>query len=175
MSLRPIQPGDLRSILRWRSNPDNTRYWITQDVPALDDLERQMELKRACGDITRLIDDENCKAIGYVDLFGIDSEHRHAELSIMIGEPDQQGMGYGREALELTLSLAFSSSDDDGLGLHKVSLCVVEENNAARRLYRACGFQEECRLREDFYRDGAWHDQILMSILQREFYARHRG
>jgi RimJ/RimL family protein N-acetyltransferase len=55
-----------------------------------------------------------------------------------------------------------------GLGLNKVYLSVFAENIAARRAYARCGFREDGVLREDMLRDGAWHDQILMSVLARE-------
>jgi RimJ/RimL family protein N-acetyltransferase len=49
--------------------------------------------------------------------------------------------------------------------LHKISLTVLAENHAARRLYEKVGFVEEGRLREVFRRDGQWLDKVTMGLL----------
>jgi RimJ/RimL family protein N-acetyltransferase len=87
----------------------------------------------------------------------------------MIGKRESWGKGYAREALSVLLGYLFQSHDDNGLEMHKVKLAVFSENAAARRVYQACGFREDGILRDDMFRAGEWHDQILMSILEDEF------
>ncbi|HEX3722720.1 MAG TPA: GNAT family protein [Nitrolancea sp.] len=67
------------------------------------------------------------------------------------------------------LEHAFGPVAGGGLGLNKVYLAVFAENVAARRAYRSSGFREDGLLREDMFRTGIWHDQVLMSVLAREF------
>lgn len=170
--LVPLAEGHLEAVRRWRSDPEVTRYWITQAVPSMDELQGWLERNRQPGSLLWLIEDEQGAPIGHISLFGIDPTHRHAELALMIGERRVWNRGYAREALRVLLGHAFAEREDGGLRLHKVWLTVAAENLAAQRVYLACDFHEEGALREHMYRDGSWHDEVVMSILDREWAAR---
>jgi RimJ/RimL family protein N-acetyltransferase len=174
LGLRALQESDLPAVLRWRSDSEVTKYWVTRDVPTLDDLREWLAENRRSGSWTWVILDERGDLIGYTDVFGISREHQHCELSLMIGERDRWGSGYARETLMVLLQYLLSAAETGGGGMHKVSLSVFAENIGARRAYEACGFQADGVLREDMWYDGRWHDQILMSVLADEF-QRTRG
>ena len=78
------------------------------------------------------------------------------------------GQGYGTEAAELMLWLAF-----DRIGLHRVGLSVFEFNERAIGSYEKVGFQVEGRDREAISRDGQRWDELTMGILAPEWQARH--
>jgi diamine N-acetyltransferase len=170
--LRPLVDEDLSAVRRWRSDPEVTRFWITRDVPTLDDLRQWLAENRRTGSLTWLIEDDRGHAIGYSDVFGIDREHRHCEISLMIGEPGARGQGYGSEVLSVLLCYLFEPHDARIPPMHKVSLAVFEENTIARRLYERTGFQTDGVLREDMWYDDRWHDQFVMSLLAHEFLSR---
>jgi RimJ/RimL family protein N-acetyltransferase len=167
--LRRLIETDLPAVQRWRSDPEVTRFWVTRQVPTLDDLKHWLAENRRSGSLTLLIEDEAGQPIGYSDVFGISAEHRHCELSLMIGEPGTRGRGYGYESLRVLLAYLFAPRDERIPPMHKVTLSVFEENSAARRLYERCGFRVDGVLREDMWYDGQWHDQLLMSVLAEEF------
>lgn len=167
--LIPLTEEHLEAVRRWRSDADVTRYWITQAVPTPAEILAWFSWNQASGTLTWAILAQDGSPIGYTNLFDIHEEHRKAELSLMIGERDYWGQGYARDALAALLRHAFTPRDRGGLGLHKIYLAVFVENAAARRVYAACGFREDGILRDDIYRDGRWHDQVLMSVLEHEF------
>jgi RimJ/RimL family protein N-acetyltransferase len=169
VTLTPLKRNHLLAVRRWRSDAEVTRYWITQHVPTFEELKDWLRQNQMAGSVTLAILDETNAPIGYADVFNIDEDNRKCEIALMIGERERWGRGYAREALTKLLERLFSDSGERGAGMHKVTLAVFAENEAARRLYRACGFREDGVLREDIYRDGRWHDQILMSILDFEF------
>ncbi|HEY7357566.1 MAG TPA: GNAT family protein, partial [Ktedonobacterales bacterium] len=68
------------------------------------------------------------------------------------------------EAVRLLLDYAFRLRN-----LHKVWLRVVSTNERAIRAYRACGFVEEGRLREQTWGDGRYVDDVYMGILRTEW------
>ena len=174
ITLAPLTAQHLDAVRRWRSDPDVTRFWITQAVPSAAELRAWLVGNRRAGALTWAILAAGGRPIGYTNLFDRDRENRHAEVALMIGERAEWGRGYAREALRVLLRHAFAPPAQGGLGLHKVVLSVFAENAAARRVYRACGFREDGVLRDDMYRDGAWHDQVLMSVLEEEFAAADR-
>jgi RimJ/RimL family protein N-acetyltransferase len=169
--LRALVVDDLPHVQRWRSDPEVTRYWITRVVPTMDDLRDWLQINQQSGSWTWLIEDERGIPIGYSDVFGINIEHRHCELSLMIGERSRWGSGYAKESLMVLLGYLLGDVSVLGAGMHKVTLSVFAENVAARKAYQAWGFREDGVLREDMWYDGRWHDQILMSVLADEFRA----
>lgn len=171
VQLIELDESHLPAVQRWRSDPEVTRYWITRDIPTIVELTDWLHLNRLSGSVTLAILDEHDAPIGYTDVFSIDREHRRCEIALMIGERGSWGRGYAREALTALLQYLFASLEGGGQGMHKVTLAVFAENLAARRVYQACGFREDGVLRDDMYRDGEWHDQVLMSILEHEFNA----
>ena len=101
--------------------------------------------------------------LGEIVLNDIDEVVRSARLRLVM-RPGYRGRGYGTEAIQLVLGLAF-----DGLGLHRVGLEVLSINTRAHALYENLGFQVEGRLR-DAHRDGdRWCDGIVMGILEDDY------
>ena len=101
--------------------------------------------------------------IGHVRFHGKSTQDRRAALAVGIDDPACLGKGYGTEAIMLALGHAF------GQGLHRVSLRVLSNNFRAIACYRKCGFVEEGREREAAFVGGAWCDDVIMGLLDREF------
>ncbi len=163
-----LGPEHFEAVRRWRSDPEVTRFWITQDIPDQAAIERWYARNQADGALVWAILSEG-EPIGYVTLFEVDEVNRKAELALMIGKRSAWSHGFAKEALATVLRHAFTPVETGGLGLHKVWLSVFAENMAARRAYQSIGFREDGVLREDMFRDGTWHDQLLMSVLDDEF------
>lgn len=107
--------------------------------------------------------------IGVVSLMNLSDTHASADLSVILGRPEDRERGYGTEAIELILRYGFEE-----LNLHRVALSVFAFNNVAIAAYEKIGFSEEGRLRGALHRDGARHDAILMSILASEWRGNRR-
>jgi len=103
---------------------------------------------------------------GAVFLFDVREDGRKARLAIGMYSPRFLGRGLGTEAIRLVLGYAFGT-----LGMHRVDLKVLADNDRAVAAYRACGFVVEGRERESCFVDGAWHDDLVMGVLDREFAA----
>jgi RimJ/RimL family protein N-acetyltransferase len=84
-----------------------------------------------------------------------------AELGIIIGDRAYWGRGYGREAVSLLVDYGFRMHN-----LRKVWLTVYAGNERAVRCYRAAGFIEEGRQREQVWSGGRYQDQVYMAVFQ---------
>ena len=110
----------------------------------------------------RALDDD--RLLGFVAVVGIEWPNRHGWVAIGLGDPAERARGFGTEAMGLVLRYAFHE-----LGLHRVSLDVIADNQPAIALYRSLGFIEEGRLRERVLRDGQRTDLLYMGLLARDW------
>ncbi len=102
--------------------------------------------------------------IGNISVWGADLKNRDGELAIIIGPKELWGQGLGTEAVRLMLDYAFRE-----MNLHRVHLHVHAPNKRAIAAYEKCGFEIEGRMREAYFRNGEWHDRLLMAILQADW------
>jgi RimJ/RimL family protein N-acetyltransferase len=171
--LRRHVPGNLAAFRRWYGDPEIARLARYQDAPMTPgDIDRFFQ-QRLSGTGTfamaiHLRDGD--RLIGSCALSQLDGDNGSALFHITIGEKDCWGRGYGTEATRLMLGHAFGT-----LGLHRVALAVFAFNERAIRSYRKVGFVEEGRSREAIWRDGAFWDEIQMSVLEREWRATRGG
>ena len=107
-------------------------------------------------------EDEQGQIAAFAILQGLQSEHRSVELKrIIVRTPNQ---GIGSKLLNIVAERAFGE-----YGAHRLFLDVFVTNDRARHVYRSFGFREEGIMREVFYRDGAYHSLVLMSLLESEY------
>jgi RimJ/RimL family protein N-acetyltransferase len=104
------------------------------------------------------------KPIGVISLTNLSEANDSAELSVIVGHPEDRHHGYGAEAIDTILRYGFEE-----LSLNRVGLSVFEFNEEAISTYEKLGFRKEGRLRQALKRDGAFRNAILMSILESEW------
>jgi RimJ/RimL family protein N-acetyltransferase len=121
-------------------------------------------------DLRLAVDTKNGDHIGAINLHRVHAEDRKAGLGIIIGEKAYWNGGYGRDAIETLLRFAFHE-----MNLHRVWLQVVVGHERGIACYRRCGFREEARHRQGFYKHGRYWDYLVMGILRCEFDELHSG
>ena len=97
--------------------------------------------------------------IGRCGFTRVDWKNRYAELGILIGDRDFRGIGYGPEAIRLLCRFGFEE-----LNLHKIKASVFDFNLPAIRCYEKCGFKKEGLFEKEIFREGSYHDVVLMSL-----------
>jgi RimJ/RimL family protein N-acetyltransferase len=102
--------------------------------------------------------------VGVISLMNLSEANESAELSVIVGHPEDRNHGYGAEAIERIVRYAF-----DDLGLNRVGLSVFEFNEPAISTYERLGFEREGRFRRAVKRADGFHDAVLMSVLRDEW------
>ncbi len=102
--------------------------------------------------------------IGGCGINHVDWKNSVAVVGIFIGDEAYHSKGYGTEAMSLLVKFIFEE-----MNMNKVKLSVYGFNHRAKRSYEKCGFKEEGVLRQEIYREGQYHDEIIMSILRSEY------
>lgn len=169
--LRPLEREDLLLVRRWANDPEIRR--LTGEVNPMSRAGADEFLERVKNDRDRVwfivALKENDRVIGEAGLLRMFHPWRTTDLSLIIGEKDAWGRGYGREAILLLLDYAFGC-----LSFHRVAVGVVGFNQRAIRFYEKVGFEREGVQRDGYYYDHAHHDFVMMSILQDEYRTLHR-
>lgn len=168
--LTAAEPDDAAILTRWFNDPTFDHAagsGYVYPIPQTRWEEWEKEFNTGLKEVEfriRPLKEGGSRLIGYIRLSGIGWTNRSASLSIGIGDPNDQGKGYGSEAIEMILKYAFNE-----LNLNRVSLVVYSYNAKAMRLYERLGFVEEGRKRQAVYHDGRYSDEIGMAILREEW------
>jgi diamine N-acetyltransferase len=125
-------------------------------------VERHVRMLGDPGAVYIVAEDQLRQIAAFAILQGLGSEHRSVELKrLVVGVPNQ---GTGRKLLTVVAERAFGE-----LRAHRLFLDVFVTNDRARHVYEMFGFRKEGVMRDAFYRDGAYHSLVLMSLLESEY------
>jgi len=102
--------------------------------------------------------------IGYAGISNISKFNKSGEYFIFIGDKTQWGRGISTEVTKQILEIGFNK-----LGLNRIMLTVSEPNIGGVKSYLKAGFKQEGILREASFRDGQFHNKIVMSVLKSEW------
>lgn len=170
---RAWERSDLDAFMRWFNDPEVTVN-LGNAYPALSRMQEERFIEGAALDERlrhyAIVLREGDRLIGNCSFHEIDTQHRSAEIGIVIGEKEYWNQGYGREAVGMLLEIGF-----EGLGLNRISLRCCDFNVRGLRSYAAAGFVEDGRLRRSHFVAGSFHDMVVMSVLADEYWARKRG
>lgn len=167
--LRRHVPANLAAFHRWYADPEIARLARYQATPMRsEEIERFFAARVVGPDALAMAVHEGAtdRLIGSCAFSQLDGENGSALYHITIGESEAWGQGFGTEATQLMLDLAFGT-----LALHRIALYVFEFNERAIRAYRRAGFVIEGRSRESILRDGRWWDELAMSVLVTDWQA----
>lgn len=169
--LRRVDPVlDLEDRYRWMNDPEVLRYLgMLPRRLSRDEVRRYLESCAAStGEMVEFaIVALEGRHIGSCALRNFNLTAHTAEYSVLIGEPEYRGKGYGTEVTRLVAEVAFEQ-----LNLNRIWLHVHTENIAGLRAYERAGFTREGLLRQHGYKDGKYYDVVVMGMLRSEYEAR---
>ena len=172
--LRGLRDDDLPALAKWEMDPGRMATLSSWVAPPSEAAAKERIAKWSANDKDDLgfaienLDDPPV-LVGNIGLWGVRPKDREATIGIALGR-EYIGRGYGTDAMRVIVDYGFRE-----MGLHRIQLCVAPFNPAAIRAYEKAGFVEEGRHRESVWHDGRWYDEVLMSILDREWSARGSG
>ena len=162
--LRAFEREDAERCYRWMNDPNivrtlKSRYpiafqnemeWLDRAIHA-SAAERHFAIERK--------DDRT--HIGNASIHDIEWVSRVASFGLFIGEPSAWNRGFGGDAIRTLVRFAF-----DEMNLRKLRIDVFDYNDRAKHVLETQGFVQEGRLRAEFYRDGAYHDIVILSTFR---------
>ena len=168
-SLRPMGMDDVDRISSWFSDFDDVALFERNlPVPVSPEYVRETwKTALAFADPPRALwfiaEDQDNTPAGVCGLQSINYIHGDAVIPIFVG-PDVRRKGLAVAISISVIDLAFYK-----LRLHRVTTFFREDNDATRAITSKLGFQEEGRLRQASYSDGAHKDMIQVGLLKSDW------
>lgn len=162
--LRAFEREDAERCYRWMNDPNIVRTLKSRYPIA---FQNEMEwLDRAMhGSATErhfAIERKDDRThIGNASIHDIKWVSRIAAFGLFVGEPSAWNRGFGSDAIRTLVRFAF-----DEMNLQKLRIHVFDYNDRAKHVLESQGFVQEGRLRREFYRDGAYHDIVILSTFR---------
>lgn len=161
VSLSPLTINDIgERYLSWLADPEVTiGTEISSGARLIDDARVYIEnsLLSPCDAMWRI----NYGAAGHVGnirLSGINRRHRRSRIALLVGEKAVWGQGVGSAAIDLLSQHAFQ-----GLGLHKLTAGIYQNNIGSRRAFEKAHYMHEATLQDEALFDDEFIDVWLMS------------
>ena len=165
ITLRDLSRDDIPTINKWRQDPEVSdgigapRRFIGLDVDLkwYDDYlaRRGSGIEVRCAVLLA----DSGELAGMVSLTRIDYLHRNAEYNAMVGAT--RGRGVGTAATKAMVRHGFFD-----LNLHRIYVSIVRDNVASIKMCANAGFREEGIIRDGAYKNGRYHDMVLMGVLK---------
>ena len=161
LEFSPVQVEDFDDLITLRNDPST---WSSLTDPLPLSREKQQDWLRSTNTSRdRFYWSVRSKTEGFVGVVRMD-EYAPLHRNIRIGAdvvPRLRGRGYGKQIYEAVIAWCFGQ-----LNVHRIWLLVLDTNARGQALYSKMGFQAEGKMRQAIWRDGAWRDYVMMSLLE---------
>ena len=168
ITLKPLLKENILSFYKWINDDEVIRYSLS----AFLKINTKKEIDKWYSELME--DKKNInlgvflertnELVGYAGISSISEINKSGEYFIFIGGKQFWGKGIGTEVTRKILKIGF-----DNTNLNRIMLTVSELNIGGVKAYEKSGFKVEGRLRQACFRDGEFHDKIIMSLLKSEW------
>jgi RimJ/RimL family protein N-acetyltransferase len=165
--LAALDPVNLEVSLGWFNDPEVRMWLLTGHIPLTIASEAAFYSRMEASETDHVFEIhllDSGRYIGNCGIHGVSLPHRTGEIGIVIGETQYQNQGYGRDALLTLLRFGFET-----LGVHRLCIRAVADNERAVHLYGSIGFTEIGRERQAVYLHGRFRDHIVWDMLEEEW------
>ncbi|HXR64421.1 MAG TPA: GNAT family protein [Ktedonobacteraceae bacterium] len=168
--LRSLELDDLTLFWGWFADREVINYSLGTWLFPWSKSETENWLQQTLRDKETLtlgvVERATGKLIGYAGISSVSRVNHSGEYYIFLGDKGSWGKGFGTEVTKLIVHYGFAS-----LNLHRIMLTVSALNIGGVKAYTRAGFRQEGVLREASFRDGAYHDKLVMALLRSEWEA----
>ena len=167
VALRLVLEEDIPTYHSFMNNPEVTQFLAAYLPISLNQEHEWYEkvCKPKPDDMTfAIVDKENDVLIGAIGLHKIDRQNLTATTGASIGDQSYWGKGYGTEAKMLLLEFAFNE-----LNLRKIYSEVIGYNDRSVAYSKKCGYVEEARIPEHYFRKGKYWNKIVLAVYREKW------
>ncbi|SHH67647.1 Protein N-acetyltransferase, RimJ/RimL family [Clostridium collagenovorans DSM 3089] len=168
IKLRSLKNQDKTYFFSWLRDQDVIRYSLSifQNMKTHEDISLWFDniLLDNSTYNKAIFDNSTGNLIGYAGICNLSKTNLSGEYFIFIGDKDYHNKGIGTYVTKEIIKYGF-----ENLNLNRIMLTVSNENIGAVKAYTKANFKQEGVMRQASYRDGKFHDKIIMGILKDEW------
>lgn len=171
--LRPMEKADLETVAAWFRDVEDLAFFDRTSRIPLNLLQTEeiwgdaICASRDCGKCWFIIEADGV-SFGMVGLEAISHVNRDAVVPVFVDKSVRR-QGVAVRAIALILDLAFRQ-----LGLNRITSYYRADNHSSRDLISQIGCRIEGTMRQAWFADGAFHDMIVVGMLQQEWADRRK-
>ncbi|NQU55382.1 MAG: GNAT family N-acetyltransferase [Bacteroidetes bacterium] len=160
ISLRPLEPKDIELLYEWENNIEiwelsNTKTPFSKHILAQYLLESAKDIYET-KQLRLIIQNEDLKPLGAIDLFDFEPYHLRAGVGVLIHNNSDKNKGYASDALK-----ALSNYTFEILGLKQLYANITTDNTNSIKLFEKSGFKQ-IGIKKDWIKTtSGWKDEIL--------------
>lgn len=172
--IRQLETGDEEFLYKWWNDGEmmghaGFPFGTMQSKEAIKkNIQEEIENYNTFPDKKRFIicKKDTMKPIGEINYCSWDKRSQKCEFGIKICEIEEQGKGYGKDALYNFIDFLFRN-----LNLNKIELTSMIDNKRAHSLYKKLGFKEIGIIRDGYFdsRSGLFSNVMYMDLLKSEW------
>ena len=161
--LRPFKTADSETMADWLPEKRQFAMWCAGK------FQYPLTAQQVRNHVESMEKEENAwvmaalngegELVGHFIIRKVDYEQNSAHLGFIVVDPDKRGRGCGNEMVSQAVKYAFEI-----LGMKRVTLSVIESNQAAYACYQSIGFKEEKRKEKGYIYEGEDWTICLMAI-----------
>lgn len=159
--LRAVEPEDVDAMYCWENDPEVWRVSGTASPLSRHQLQRFVDEQRfdiyATRQMRLMIESEQGRAVGTLDIFDFDPQMHRFGVGILIYDRSDRRRGYASAAIA-----AVQRYGRDTLGVHQIWCSTEASNDASRELFLGAGFEECGRRRDWIWTPEGYRDEIMM-------------
>lgn len=165
--LRAIEEDDLELLRDMVNDSEIENLVVGWSIPVSKQAQKNWfdRSKNDHNNIRVIIEDKENGSVGMANIVNIDWKNRVAFHGIKISSKASRGKGIGTDAVMAIMRYAF-----DELQLNRLDGAIIDYNIPSKKLYSKCGWKDEGVKRKYIYKNGKYHDLIILGILKEEYY-----
>lgn len=161
--LRAVEPEDVDLLYVWENDCAVWPVSGTTEPFSRSQMQRFVDRQQNGvgilndGQLRLIVETNEGRPVGSIDLFEYDPIHRRAGLGILIYERSDRGRGYAADAVE-----ALTRYARETLRMHQLWCNVGADNEASLRLFEGAGFTRIGVKRDWLWRPDGYHDEVML-------------
>lgn len=168
VTLKAVELEDLDLLNKWGNDPEIQNWLGGWHFPTNTNDIQKWQVSLSVNSLNQRfsIYTDELGLIGTANLVDIDWKNRNAFHGMLLGDKEIRGKGYAVDTVMAIMRYAFEE-----LGFNRLDGSIIEYNIASIKMYIGkCGWKEEGRQRNWYFRKNQYWDRILVGITKEDYF-----
>jgi RimJ/RimL family protein N-acetyltransferase len=168
--LRTVKMSDLDTFFNTEIDFDTgdqrRGFFVLSPISMIEQRERVEKFAKNSfenDELMLIMEDKDGNPVGSINTHSCNKKNGSFEYGVGV-KGEHRGKGYAKEAIIMVLRYFFGE-----LRYNKVNIRVYSFNVPCIKLHENFGFKQEGIIRENYYTNGKFYDEVLFGLTRKEF------